>query len=125
MHYLVIKEEMDRPEFYKSNDPEVVEEFWKHLLEHFLRLPEQAYGLLRITPKQVDEMKLAAMNLGLDEVQPNPTLEDRVMQLENLAQQLSQPMQGATADGLGGNVAPVMPNEAGSGTIDQAPPVMA
>lgn len=123
MHYQCVKDEIDRPEFYQANDKEVINIFWKHLLEHFIRIPEQAYGLLRISPKQVDEFKKAAIAMKIEDVMPNPTLEDRVIQLEQLAQQMTSAPAGIPS----GAVTPVEPAMGiGGGTPDMVnSPVMA
>ena len=105
IHFKTIKDEIDRPEFYESNEEEVIEAYWKHLLEHFVRLPQQAYGVLMLSESNVEELQAFAMQMGIEAPNAIPTLEDRVAELEELAAQAMQATAGVPVE----EAAPIPP----------------
>lgn len=141
IHFSTVKKEINRPEFYNSNKEDIVLDFWDHLLRHFVDIPEGAYEMLQLTPANVQKLREMAVNRNIEGAQPQPSLEERVGQLEQMASEAQQ-MMSATAgmppemgaipeggvapapDGLGGsNVPPEILNQLVGGQV--IPPEMA
>jgi hypothetical protein len=119
IHFNIVKEEMNKPEFYTTNKSEVIQNFMEHMLRHYYMLMPQEKQAAGLNEKAVSELDNMAAQFGIgDSVGQRPSLEQRLDNLEGFIKSLIAQFQGAEGGGVPNaptgppppNVAP-MPNQ--------------
>lgn len=87
IHFKVLNQEIKRPDFYDNNSQEVVDYFWRHLCEHYQELMPQEMQMLKLTPKQMQELDAMSVKLGAIEEEELMQRKQEQMMMEQQAAQ--------------------------------------